>query len=69
VLSPASEAAEYRRVELWIDKETFLTRQIEVEEANGVIRRFTLGNQRPDLGLPSSLFRFSPPPGVEVFEQ
>lgn len=68
-LTPASPSAEYRRAEVWVDRETSLTRQIEVEEANGVVRRFTLEDAQPNATLPGSLFHFTPPPGVEVFEQ
>lgn len=68
-LTPASPTAGYARAELWIDKATSLTRQMELEEENGVVRRFTLSDHRPDPRLADSLFRFQPPPGVEVFEQ
>lgn len=68
-LAPLSRAAEYARAELWIDKETALTRQIEVEEPNGVVRRFTLAGHRPNAALASSLFEFTPPRGAEVFDQ
>jgi outer membrane lipoprotein carrier protein len=68
-LTPLSERSEYTRAELWIDKQTALTRQMEVEERNGVVRRFTLAGHRPGARLAPSLFRFDPPRGVEVFEQ
>ena len=69
VLTPRSDEAEYARAEIWIDKETFLTRQTEVEERNGVVRRFTLERHRADAALDERLFHFTPPRGIEVFEQ
>ncbi|MFN2431955.1 MAG: outer membrane lipoprotein carrier protein LolA [Gemmatimonadota bacterium] len=68
-LTPVSPEAEYVRAELWVDKASSLTRRMEVEEANGVVRRFTLEGHRTDVPLSGSLFRFTPPRGVEVFEQ
>jgi outer membrane lipoprotein carrier protein len=69
LLSPASPDAEYNRAELWVDKQSLLTRQMEVEEPNGVARRFLLESHRPNARLGAALFRFVPPRGVEVFEQ
>jgi outer membrane lipoprotein carrier protein len=68
-LTPASRTADYTRAELWVDKETFLTRAIEVQEQDGLVRRFTLADHRLNPALPASLFSFTPPRGVEVFEQ
>ena len=69
VLTPLSPEASYARAELWVDAESSLTRAMEVEEPNGVVRRFTLEDHRPDAPLADSLFGFRPPPGVEVFDR
>jgi outer membrane lipoprotein carrier protein len=68
-LVPKSDAAEYARADLWIDKQRWLVRQTEVEDRQGIVRRFTLAEPRLDPRLDDALFRFTPPPGVEVFEQ
>jgi outer membrane lipoprotein carrier protein len=68
-LAPRSESAEYARAELWIDKRSWIARQTEVEDRQGIVRRFTLSEPKLDGDLDSALFRFTPPPGVEVFEQ
>jgi outer membrane lipoprotein carrier protein len=69
VLTPLSPEASYARAELWVDAESSLTRAMEVEEPNGVVRRFTLEDHRPDAPLADSLFGFRPPRGVEVFDR
>jgi outer membrane lipoprotein carrier protein len=69
VLTPQAEDAAYARAEIWVDVETSLTTAMEVEEPNGVVRRFTLDDHRVDTPLADSLFRFSPPSGVEVFDR
>jgi outer membrane lipoprotein carrier protein len=68
-LMPTSAAAEYARAELWIDKQSWIARQTEVQDRQGIVRRFTLSDPKLDTPLDDSLFRFTPPPGVEVFEQ
>jgi outer membrane lipoprotein carrier protein len=68
-LTPLSEAADYARAEMWIDKQVWITRQMEVEDRQGIVRRFTLSDHRLDVSLDPSLFRFKPPKGAEVFEQ
>jgi outer membrane lipoprotein carrier protein len=68
-LTPDAPDAAYARAEIWVDAETSLTTAMEVEEPNGVVRRFTLGGHRLDAPLADSLFRFRPPPNVEVFDR
>ena len=68
-LTPISGSAGYARAELWIDKQSWIARRTEVEDRQGIVRRFTLSDPKLDAPLADSLFRFTPPPGVEVFEQ
>lgn len=68
-LTPLSDAAEYARAELWIDERSWLTRRMEVEDRQGVVRSFTLSGHKLDPALDPTLFSFTPARGVEVFEQ
>ena len=40
----------------------------EIVEINDTVRTVTLTSLEPNAPLPDSLFRFTPPPGAEVFE-
>jgi outer membrane lipoprotein carrier protein len=66
-LTPRS-ASPYRRVRLWVDAEDFLVRRFEIVEQNDTERRLELSNLRTNVTLGDDLFRFTPPPGAEVFE-
>jgi chaperone LolA len=59
--------APYTLVRVWVDAADFLVRKFEVYEENETIRTITLQNVRAGIDLSDDLFRFSPPPGVEVF--
>ncbi|UCC47801.1 MAG: outer membrane lipoprotein carrier protein LolA [Gemmatimonadota bacterium] len=57
----------YTLVRVWIDAEDYLVRKFEIREENETVRTITLSNVEAGIDLPQDLFRFSPPPGVEVF--
>jgi chaperone LolA len=59
--------APYTLVRVWVDAADFLVRKFEVYEENETIQTITLLNLRAGIDLSDDLFRFSPPPGVEVF--
>jgi chaperone LolA len=65
-LVPRFEAP-YTLVRVWIDAEDYLVRKFEIREENETVRTITLTNVEAGINLPQDLFRFSPPPGVEVF--
>jgi outer membrane lipoprotein carrier protein len=65
-LVPKFEAP-YTLVRVWIDAADYLVRRFEIHEETETIRTITLRNLRTGVALPDSLFRFTPPPGVEVF--
>lgn len=67
VLTPKG-ASPYRRVTVWIDARTHLIRRLEFVDQSETVRTITLRDLRPGTALPDSLFRFRPPPDVEVFE-
>jgi outer membrane lipoprotein carrier protein len=58
----------YQRVRLWIDPQDFLVRRFEITEQNGSVRTIELSNLRPNVTLADELFRFTPPPGTQIFE-
>lgn len=59
----------YRQVRLWVDRQDALVRRFEITEQNETVRRLELRDLKPNASLSDNLFRFSPPPGVQVFEQ
>ena len=59
--------APYTLVRVWIDIEDYLVRKFEVFEENETVRTITLSNVEAGVDLPDDLFKFTPPPGVEVF--
>ncbi len=61
--------APYTLVRVWIDSGDYLVRKFEVYEENETIRTMTLIKLRVGIELPDSLFRFSPPQGVDVFSR
>lgn len=65
-LVPKYEAP-YTLVRVWIDVEDYLVRKFEIHEENETVRTITLTHVEAGVNLPEDLFRFSPPPGVEVF--
>lgn len=67
-LVPKTDAG-YRSMKVWVDARDGLVRQFEIEESNGVRRRFVLSGLRTNPTLSDELFRFTPPPGVRVIER
>jgi outer membrane lipoprotein carrier protein len=58
----------YTRIRLWVDAQDFLVRQFEITEQNETVRRLQLSNIRTNVNLSDELFRFTPPPGAQIFE-
>lgn len=42
--------------------------EIEINETDGAVTRFTFTNEEPNARIPSGAFHFTPPPGVPVVE-
>lgn len=59
----------YSRVRIWIDDQDGLARRFEISEDNGNVRTVELRNLRVNVELSADLFRFTPPPGAEIFDQ
>jgi outer membrane lipoprotein carrier protein len=57
------------RAILWLDREDWLPRRIELEEAPGVWRILTLLRLRPNAPIDRQVFVFNRPPGVRIVAQ
>ncbi len=59
----------YLRVRVWIAVADRLVRRFEIVEENESVRTVTLSRLEPGAALADTLFRFTPPPGVSVFNR
>jgi outer membrane lipoprotein carrier protein len=66
-LTPRTPDPEMQQVFLEIDAQDRI-RGIDVIDAQGAMSRVRLEELRENVGLRDSLFRFTPPPGVEVIQ-
>lgn len=57
----------YRSVRIWIGSQDRLVRRFQIVEKNESIRTVTLSDLEPNAALADSLFRFTVPPGADVF--
>ncbi|HET8654757.1 MAG TPA: outer membrane lipoprotein chaperone LolA [Longimicrobiaceae bacterium] len=67
-LVPKGESS-YKRIRVWVDKRDALVRRFEITQENDSVRRIELSGLKINPTLPDSLFRFTPPPGAEIFQQ
>lgn len=68
-LDPRSGDAPFTQVDVWVGRETGLLRQVRTRTANGVEKSYTFTSLQRGAAIPDDRFRFSPPPGVEVYDQ
>lgn len=68
-LEPRSEDAPFTHVDVWVGRETGLMRQVRTRTPDGVEKSYTFTSLRRGAAVPDSRFHFSPPPGVEVYDQ
>lgn len=66
-LTPMGESP-YRRVRVWVDRDSYLVRRFEILEENETIRTVILYDLEPNVPIADSVFRFVPPEGTDVFE-
>lgn len=59
----------YRIIRVWVDQQDYLVRRFEMTEENESVRRIELRNLRRNPDLADTLFQFTPPPGVQIFDQ
>jgi outer membrane lipoprotein-sorting protein len=53
---------------VWVDKETWLARRLEVTDLGGMITDYQFTGVQVNPGLADSVFVFHPPPEVEVID-
>jgi len=68
-LVPKTPIAEFSQAIVWIDDETGLIRQFEINEPSGLIRRIRLIEATVNAAVDPSSFSFTPPAGVKVIDQ
>jgi len=57
----------YREAVLWIDVRSSLVRRVEIREENGSVKTITLSSIELGATPPTDAFRFTPPPGTQIF--
>lgn len=67
-LEPRTADAPFTSVDVWVGRESGLVRQVTTRTADGVEKSYTFTSLRRGVSIPDSRFRFSPPPGAEVFD-
>ncbi len=68
-LTPRSEEAPFTEVHVWVGRESGLVRQVRTGTPDGVEKAYTFTSLNRGAAIPDSRFRFSPPRGVEVYDQ
>jgi outer membrane lipoprotein carrier protein len=68
-LVPRSSSRVFTRAKVWIDVEDGSLRQFETVEESGLKRFVTVTRLSVNAPVNESLFRFTPPKGVKVFDQ
>ena len=66
---PRGANVNFTRAVLWLDREDWLPRRIELDESPGIRRILTLSQLRPNAAIPRAQFEFKVPPGVRVINQ
>jgi outer membrane lipoprotein carrier protein len=64
---PQNMTGQVNQVILEITPESWI-RRILIEAVDGSVTDFRFNNQRANVDLPDSQFRFSPPPGIAVVD-
>ncbi|HEX2211639.1 MAG TPA: outer membrane lipoprotein carrier protein LolA, partial [Longimicrobium sp.] len=62
-------ASPYKILKVWIDKDDYLVRRMEMTEENNSVRTVEMRNIRTNHTLPDNLFTFMPPEGAQIFDQ
>ena len=68
-LVPRTEEAPFTEVDVWVGRETGLLRQVRTRTEDGIEKSYTFTAIRRGAPVPDTRFRFSPPPGVEIYDQ
>jgi outer membrane lipoprotein carrier protein len=68
-MEPRVEDAPFTHVDVWVGRQTGLLRQVRTVTPDGVEKSYTFTTLEPGAAVPDSRFRFTPPSGVEVYDQ
>jgi outer membrane lipoprotein carrier protein len=68
-LEPRSEEAPFTEVDVWVGRQTGLVRQVRTVTPDGVEKSYTFTALLRGAAIPETRFRFSPPSGVEIYDQ
>ncbi len=66
---PRSANVNFAKAVLWLDREDWLPRRIELDESARVRRILTLARLRPNAALDREVFEFKVPRGVRIVDQ
>lgn len=66
---PRVADAPFTHVDVWVGRQTGLLRRVRTVTPDGIEKSYTFTSLDPGVGIPDSRFRFSPPAGVEVYDQ
>lgn len=58
----------FTRAKVWVDTEDASIRQFEVVDVNGLTRVVTITRLQPNVSIPASEFKFTPPRNVRVLD-
>jgi outer membrane lipoprotein carrier protein len=68
-MAPRVADAPFTQVDVWVGRQSGLLRRVRTITPDGIEKSYTFTSLDPGAGVPDSRFRFSPPPGVEVYDQ
>jgi outer membrane lipoprotein carrier protein len=69
ILTPKQPIPGFTKARVWIDSDDATVRQFETTDANGLRRVVEIESWRPNVSIPRSAFRFTPPAGVRIVDQ
>jgi outer membrane lipoprotein carrier protein len=68
-LEPRSDEAPFTEVDVWVGRETGLVRQVRTVTPDGVEKSYTFTALLRGAAIPETRFHFTPPRGVEIYDQ
>ena len=68
-LAPKSRNGPFSTARIWIDDRDASVRQFETVDASGLTRLVRITGWQPNVTIPASSFRFTPPPNVKIVDQ
>lgn len=68
-LVPKTRNGPFSSARIWIDDRDASVRQFETVDASGLTRLVRITSWKPNVTIPASSFRFTPPPSVKIVDQ